>query len=712
MRTPCSAPLIEALETRIAPAAIVTVTFTAGALTLAGDGGDHDFSITALDASTIELKAAAGTLFHMGTAADTDTLRLATPLKSLDVTLGDGVDHLSLVGLTVAGDAKIAGGLGANTIATDSVTIKGGLKVTGGTGADTLTIAGSIFSVKKDFILELGDGANAVTTTAPNFVIGGKLSYTGGTGADSFTASESVSVKKDLSFTLGAGAASITADTTANFSVGGKMSVDSSGSLAGDVVKIEPFAYGGVIKGDLQVIDGAGNLNLSQTGFGINNLSGKVTIVTGAGTSNVVLGSELIFFGLGLSSKTKTVLIDARDSSSSSFGMAIGKGLSGGVKYLGGSGGDRVQIYSTSQAATSSQVDVDLGDGANYFNALCSAGGFKKVKVNSGSGTNEVQLSLLNATAGNFDIHNGGGNSTTILALLNSVVTGKISVTSDAGGGTSELSIGCANSKLGSLDFVSATATSKLNFGGSTNFGGTAIHSLNITKQLRFVAAGGNDSVDFTGAANIAVGSMDLNLGDGDNTVTGGPATFAIKSFAITGGTGKDTISLSGNGSLGKTTLALGAGINSATLSGTALPLAMVSLDFTSTSTTGQADSLTLARVLVAGKLNAKFGADVSTLQIDDSVIGGTFDVATGAGADLVKLDTATTNTGTILVKAATLKLGEGADSLILGGNSTSALLTTKSTFTADGEAGMNTLTNPASNIFAKAPVFQNLTVI
>lgn len=50
--------------------------------------------------------------------------------------------------------------------------------------------------------------------------------------------------------------------------------------------------------------------------------------------------------------------------------------------------------------------------------------------------------------------------------------------------------------------------------------------------------------------------------------------------------------------------------------------------------------------------------------------------------------------------------LGEGNDMLVIGGNGTTQLLTTRSTFRADGGAGADTLTNSTNNIFAKEPEF------
>src|SRR4051812_32018616 len=126
---------IELLESRIAPAGLVTVTLTGGVLDLTSDDGAHEFSIRALDSTTVELSAVDGTLFRMAGGADTDTLLLTTPIKSLSVTLDDGQDALHLAGLNLPGSITIDMGEGDNTVSLDSITTKGSLGIKGGAGS-------------------------------------------------------------------------------------------------------------------------------------------------------------------------------------------------------------------------------------------------------------------------------------------------------------------------------------------------------------------------------------------------------------------------------------------------------------------------------------------------------------------------------------------------------------------------------------------------
>jgi len=697
---------IELLESRIAPAALVTVAFTKGALSLTGDTGDHDFSITALDATTFQLHAATGTLFHMTGATDTDTLTFSAPLKSITANLSDGSDHVSLVGLTVAGDVSIAGGNGTNEVDVNTVVIKGGFKVTGGSGADTISVAAGAFSVAKDAVFQLGDGANSLTTASVLFHVGGQLSYTGGTGSDNFALTGgNFSVAGNLTLTLGSGSGGINIATTSGFTVGKNITLDSSASLAGDAIAYVLSSYQTRIGSALQVTDGAGNLSFEEAsipGLGAGGIGGKISIVTGPGTASLMLET--------LQLVAKSITIDA--SASSSSNVEIGGLASGAVtnlKYTGGAGSDSLGVEALGISASSSVI-ADMGDGTNNVEILSFGGAFKTAKIAGGSGTNNVEVGFINSKISTIDIENGSGTAQTAIFLVNSSVSGSISVTNDPATTSTTFALGFSNAVVGSVNYHGGGGTNAVSFGSSGGvLGGgiTGFSGLTVKQTIHVVTGSGDDTVDFTGAANVKVAQgINLELGDGTNGVTGTVANFVTKTFIVTGGAGGDTVALTGSGNLGAVNLSLGPGANSAGISGGVTSLGIASLSFTSTSAAGDADSLILSRVTATGNFSAKFGADASTLQIDDTVIGGTFFADTGAGSDLVKIDTGATNTGTILAKAVTISLGDGDDTLVLGGNGTSSLLTTKSTFHSDGGTGSNTLTNDAGNVFAKPPVF------
>lgn len=697
---------IEALESRIAPAT-VTVSLTAGALNLSSDGGAHDVTITGLDATTFQLTGAAGTSFHVeGGGADSATLVLVSPLKTLTATLGDGNDQLSLVGLNIAGEVTIAGGEGTNAINIDTVSVKGSLTISGGAGADTVNATGGVFSVKKDATLDLGNGTNAFVANASLIQVGKNFSYTGGSGADSFTTPQGgLTVGGDFSMAAGAGAMTVDVQATNIFNIGKNLIVDSSASLAGDVVSLRFTSYFGKIGGDVRIADGAGNLQYNQYFIGINSVRGNFSIATGAGSSAVY------FSTLQLTGKSVTIDASASSSSTVAFNGYSGTILKG-FKYTGGAGADSVyfSVLGGTGRAFNASLDIDLGGGDNDVAVGTFGSTFKTISIVGGAGKDQISLSLFGGKASNLKIDAGDGIAESGIALFNSTVSGAVTVTHGATPGTSQFIFSTASASIGSLAFTSAATKNDIQFGTVFSGGGyaPAFAGLTVKSSFQLTTGSGDDTIALGTPTNVKVGKeISFQLGDGTNVLTGTPSNLVTKKFSVTGGSGADTVSLVGAGNnLGAVSLALGDGVNAATLKGAAGQLQLASLSFISTSAAANTDSLTLARIVITGKVDAKFGAAATAVTVDDSTFGNLFTIDTGAGSDMVKLDNGATNTGSLFAKAVDLKLGDGDDLLILGGNGSSSVIRAKATFTADSGTGSNTLNNDAGNVFAKEPVF------
>lgn len=935
---------IEALESRIAPAAaIVTVAFTAGVLSLTSDAGAHDVSITALDASTVELTASAGTLFQQGTDPETDTLRLTGAIKSLTTTLGSGADSLILVGLNVGGDLTIDLGDGANSLYAFGLDVKGSLKVTGGSDDDTVSLQSGNVVVGKDAQFLLAGGANAFQENARLLKIGGDFTYAGLAGEEQILLGPgNVLIGGNATFTLGGGTATATIGSS-SFSVGKTLLFDSTASVAGDAVslRLAPVSLtvgkdllykggagddtfngeivgGAKVGGIIQLVSGAGaaaiNLSFLQVaaksieidasaslglsngsvlgvffgsvpggvkitgGAGTNefdlsagsallgpvvfefgngdtslltvnggksksfkatlgsgadsvnlnsmNVSGDIAIDVGDGSNtlnidglnakgglnvtggseedhvallggSVLIGGNATFtFGAGAATATidpalftvgKTLLfdsiasvmgdavslrlaptsltvgkdllykggagddtfdgfivggakvggaiqlvsgpgaatfglfapqvaakrieIDAGASSALSTGTGFGIGagrVPGGVKITGGAGTDAIAFDAS--GCDLGPLVVDLRDGANNSLISVSRGKTKSISVSGGTGSDTQVFFLNNANVGGVGVHNGdGAASTTLNANISTTIGGVVRVESGAHpGDLAALSFGGSNAKIGGIDFITGSGPSTLDFRAS----GTLSVNLTIKGSIHVAGGTGDDLVDLS-AMNLTVGKgIDLALGDGANSAFGFLLGLATSGLKVTSGAGSDSVLFNALGSLGAVVLDLGAGSNSASIRAFIPtftdPLTAKSLSFTSASGPVETDNFDLAGVQVLGKLNATFGAGVSTLTIDDSLVGGLFTVDTGAGADIVNLDTGATGFGVVLAKAATLQLGDGEDLLVLGGNGLSSLLMAKAAFTADGGIGTNTLTNAAGNVFAQLPVFTN----
>jgi large repetitive protein len=693
---------IEALEGRIAPAGLITVTFAKGALALTSDNGSHEFSITALDATTVRLSGTNGTLFHLDGTPDSDTLTLTTTIKSLSVTLGSDEDTFDVTGLNVSGDIRIDLGAGSNEVNFDSITTRRGLEIQSGAGPDAVAFNSGVNSIKKDLVLTLDDGDNSFSQVGTLLTVGGGLSYTGGASVDAINLNSSVRIKGSAEFNWDGGANTFGSLDARTLFFGKDLTFDSSASTSdlGETTQLQLSALGLEVLGTLRILDGDGVLSVSQASFGFIARLANVNIVTGGGTSEIVLGNSQI--------RAKSVEIDASEATSSqlTLGGPLGS-FTGSLIYAGGAGADDIELQFLGGASFggNSSFRADLGDGDNTVQVLSYSGFYKKFQLTGGSGEDNVQLGAMAGAVSKIEIDNGDGPASTSIQMLNSKINGQIKVTNGTGAGMGELTLGLFSSQVGGVGYTSDLASNTISFGQV----GSPFESNDFTikKSIEISTGDGSDSVSFDGAANSKVGKgINLNLGGGSNQVGGDIGNFVTKALTITSGSGTDSVNLAGSGNLGAVKLTLGGGINNASLTGTAVPLALSSFAFTSDTAAEETDSLVLARVRVLGKFNATLGASVSTLKIDDSVVEGSFKADTGAGADIVLIDTVDSNAGTILVKAVSLLLGEGSDSMTLGGNGTSQLLIAKSTFRAEGGAGTNTLTNHVDNQFAREPVF------
>jgi hypothetical protein len=681
---------IEALEGRIAPA-IISVDFTGGALTITSDNGDHAFTIEALDATTFQLTGGTGTQFQVGSDPAVDSLRLTGPIKSLNATLGSGLDFFDIIGLNVGGDVSIDAGAGNNNLEIISLNSKGSLEITGGDNNDDIILGSGSVIVKKNLTVDLGDGTNFFRTAASITQAGGDLTFTGGTGNDTVElASATIIVGKSASFTFGGGNASLQL-TTSQVSTRNDFIFDSLGTMAGETSTLG--VGGGQIKtgGSLVYRDGAATSVITSNIFG-SRFAGKLDVVTGGGSYNLQ--------ATGLAAQS--IEVDASASAGGVFNIVNFGGSTGKlINFKGGDAGDNVTITETLGKPVS--VIIDLGEGQNSANFQFFNTSLKNISVTGGAGVDNLQALLLNAKiSGAINVDLGDAETTSNFQFINSRMAGVLSVAHGDSTGASTLAIAGIDSQIGGIEHTSNAAIGTFNIEALGNFV--------VKGAVNFTGLAGDHEVTFGSVGGGKVGKgISLDLGDGSNQVTASLSSWTTKSFAITGGTGGDTVFVSGNANLGAVNFSLGAGNNLTSFEGEpGFFLIARTFAFTSTSGTAEADTLNIARLQVLGKFDAKFGDAQSSLQLNDSSIGSIFSVDTGAGMDTVNIDTLDRGTGVTLAKPTTILLGEGNDTLILGGNSASQLLTTKSKFRADGGAGTNTVANSPTNIFAKDPVFEN----
>lgn len=738
--------LIEPLESRIAPAAVVTVDLTNGKLTLTGDNGDATVTLTAPDSTHSVLSAGTDTTFTMGTSTGLTSLPLGV-FKSLSATFGTGVDTFTVAGSDFGGDVSIDLGTGvSNSLTLDSITAKGGLTVKAGAGDDTVTVQGSGAQVKGAASFDLGDAGtngNVLTVGGTSFLVGKDFTYTGGAQEDSIALSTLVGIKGSATLTLGTGDATVSA-FGAGLAVGKKLSIEAKDEGAGANPTTDPAKRANIflitpslaVGGDVDIKTGAGEDQVTfGTVGGKSAIRGKFSVAAGDGQDNVI---AFLYGG-----NAKSVKIDGGDGANT-LGFALAGASAGKVDIVGGKDAD--QVYGIFIGAKAGDVTYDLGDAVDIVdasnpqnttqqqNSLYSFVVSSTVgSVNFFGGAQTDNLLALNlhakVAAGTF-VNSGAGSMTALMVGFGGS-SGPVSIlgTTAAADSASVTLVG-AQTKVASVDIDTGDGAASIQLQPSLGslpipipIPGLSIPSLDgllqgwtVKGSTTITTGAASDQVLLGGTGVTFGGGIDFDLGDGDNSVQGQVEGLQAKFLNYTGGTGADSIDLQGRAAIGATVLELGAGANSASFAGAVRPIVLGSLDYKSTALAADADSLTLARVLVAGKLNATFGAGASQVSINDSTIGGKLDLKTGAGADKVYFDTLgytpVMPLGTTFLKAVTIDLGADDDLLSIGGNKIDQFITTKSTFSVDGGTGANTLTfTAADNQLAKPIETKNFTV-
>lgn len=695
---------IESLESRIAPAGIVTVDFTGGALTLIGDGLDNVFSVAAIDLTTVELAGSGGTLFQVGGGLPTADLRLTAPIKSITADFAGGTDEAIFTGLKVSGDINVTLGEGNNEVEFRGLALGGALNVTGGSGADEVSFSGSNVTVKKSVTLNLGGGNNEIEVAPASLKVAKDFTFTAGLGSDiAEFGGGLMAIGGNAIFELGDGVVVLAAP---RFTIGKSLLVDNTGS-------VDPLIDSGLYIGGTSGSIAMGNMTVNgnvtylggtttdELGLGIyGQFNTKGTLRFDSGSGSAAVSMTVVDFRVG------RFEIDASASSDLGIQTPIYSAkIPRGIQILGGAGNDNIEFQV--HAGTFGTVDLQLGEGTNASNTQFVNAKIQSITVTAGGGSDTVTMALAGTQVkGSVDIQTGTGKGEAVVSGLNAVVGGLIRMENGVHPGVNTTltldALGSQSSsfKVGGILFIPGDGP-----GSTLTFSG--VRDLTVKGSIAIQGGSGNDQLFLEESANFRVGKgFDLALGEGTNSVTGFIPNLITSGFKVTGGAGNDNIDFAATGSIGAITMELGAGTNIVRFEGAEDRLAIKSVNFVSTALGGQTDALFLFHVNLTGALIARMGAGVSNVDLRDSLFGGAVDFSTGAGMDDVRFDAFPSRTGVIFAKPVVVDLGEDNDSLVLGGNSTSALITTRSTFRANGGNGTDTLTNPASNIFKVDPEF------
>ena len=562
--TPVSS-VLEALELRLAPAGIVSLSTAGGVLTITGDSAGSDNAVRILEISPglwrISDPLASGTTFSLNGAAAAATVDI-TAASGIKTQLGAGNDALQMLGLNVAGPVTIAEKSGADVLTIDTCTINGSVKIDTGSGDDILTLNNNHFNsplnvktgtgndffnfagnITRDVNVDLGSGSNNFTANATELTIFGNLNVTAAGG-----------VAETNNLTLAAATGLITGNV--------KLTVKAGNTT----IEI------GDISGDTMLI--AGNLTF-QTGHGLDNFTLNQTLTVGglfsvkAGNGdNTLLGQTSaphILGGFSYTGGTGSDIIEFTEQSlhiGSNISVNLGSGSTnrlsltptdllqaeGNITYKGGTGADTLRVDST-EANVLGQINFNAGNGSNVFHFLPENGVLGSLTYKGGTSTDIVRI-------GDFF-----GGTTALVSVLGKV---NINVSKDY----SEISL--TNSVLYSS--VNVTAASHINeffdildtrILGTVNYKATGVglSIVDFTNSTFFSAVTldtgkGNDFINFdigagTSLRNTFQAPVKILMGDGDDVFTSGTNPTLANAgsifnalLTVDGGKGTDTASL------------------------------------------------------------------------------------------------------------------------------------------------------------------------
>jgi hypothetical protein len=484
---------IEALEDRIAPSGVVTVTFSAGNLTVTGDASDNGISIDPLPGGfgmKITADGSTGIRLGTGTAIVGGNVTVFGVTGDLRVTMGEGVDGVGVGNILVNKNATFdLGGGTANALTLNGGGFLGNLAVMATGGNDTVTIQTNTIHVGKDTTFSLGNGTNLVAITTNDASFAGNLTYTGGTGADTLgDTAASLVIGKNLVANMGTGVSIVNLSPTASLTFGGNVTVTAGNHDSGN--SQVTFSSNGDLRvhGNLSITMATGDDTVTVFPNGRLFLDGNTTIAVGAGATQSVKIQGTLVSAAGNVAVTST--------GANAFTLAGNVFISGSLAYTGGASGDTVDMTSTLSVAGA--VTVDTGAG----NANVQIG-------NTGA------LTQFGST---FTLRNAAvAGAVSVEFLKNIVIYGVTTVSFGAGADTL------------TADELVFNNTSNFNFGaGSDNF---FLDNLNEAGQT-FINA--NMTV------NMGAGTDTIIFGAGVNSATQKVNSTGTAKISVNGGADSD----------------------------------------------------------------------------------------------------------------------------------------------------------------------------
>lgn len=565
---------VELLESRIAPAGLITVDVTKSGLLVLGTTSDQDgdelLTITQQDDDTFLLTPGLDTTLRIGGQDFTTPQVIPKVLLGLVANLGKGNDQLTLTDVTFAKSVKVSLGDGNNQLTMEN-SVMASLVVTGLGGNDTITGTGQSFgagSVK----VKLGDGNNFLVLDAVSVAIAAGIQYQSGSGNDSFRLGDvdgRIAVQGGIQCKLGDG------NNFANFG-GANALVKASGSLqisagSGNDSILFEGALAQFASVNATLGDGTNFFTSHAAAF---QLATDFRFSGGSGVDTVDIGGAKLFVGRNLTAKlgegrgsfemrqdgtndatltvqgTSTVSLagDPVNPSEIRFEAFAGVTLGGPVRLTAGDGNNTLIIFSLGG-------DVILGKGA--FLKTGEGDGTTSVSNNSAILCNGP-LSLIREGNEGVIIHNSGINRGSFVKGPLTMLGSSLISSSFAGINMGPVRIATGPDGIGDIDFRSNGTDGRylakgLDILAPAEEGQTRLINISLVRSdqsIRIRGGDGDDTVSLNGVSFQGALTVDL-LGGNDQfnleQEASGSGTLYSGAVLLKGGAGADQFLIGGN---------------------------------------------------------------------------------------------------------------------------------------------------------------------
>ena len=406
----------ELLESRIAPAGLVTATFLNGHLTIDGaDGADHQVTIVKTGKTTFRVDGIATDINELAQTSE----NFIGALKQLTIEGGSGADTFELTKLRPLKTFTFHGNAGVDSLTTTNfkTRLNGVIDIALGSETGSIDFSGNRTVLHGALNLDLGGGGSA-TFGSPLTVVDGNVAITGGPGGDAVLISGATTLfKANLDFNGGDGDDSFTASGS-SLKVKGSVAMDGGAGT-------DRFEFAA----DKQKFGSQGAPALVDLKLGVG--PGSVTF---AGASATVLGDLQVDLGGGggaaqlnsaVTSVAQSVVVTG-GAGNDTLGFA-GRTTIGRELTFSGDTGDDVLTATGALFAVGRATTMDGGTGATSFDLDVSALAIGALTVTGGTSNDTVSIIADGTISGDVAFQlglDGIGPSSTILQSRAGLVDG------------------------------------------------------------------------------------------------------------------------------------------------------------------------------------------------------------------------------------------------------------------------------------------------